>query len=143
MVDHNVHPNSQHLIYINTLYSDNRAKFKIGQLLGSGNFGSVYVGEAEGLYYPGSVNKVAVKTVNDALDRSQLTALLCEVKILANLEHHLNLVNLMGSCTSELHNGELWLLLEFCGHGDLKVPTYLPNWESMNPCLFYLEMYTF
>jgi serine/threonine protein kinase len=89
--------------------------------LGSGNFGSVYVGEAEGLFYPGSVTTVAVKTVNDALDRSQLTALLCEVKILANLEHHLNLVNLMGSCTSELHNGELWLLLEFCGHGDLKV----------------------
>jgi serine/threonine protein kinase len=89
--------------------------------LGSGNFGSVYVGEAEGLFYPGSVTKVAVKTVNDALDRSQLTALLCEVKILANLEHHLNLVNLMGSCTSELHNGELWLLLEFCAHGDLKV----------------------
>jgi serine/threonine protein kinase len=27
---------------------------------------------------------------------------------------------MLGSCTSELHNGELWLLLEFCPHGDLK-----------------------
>ena len=54
----------------------------------------------------------------DALDKSQRTALLCEIKILSNLELHLNLVNMMGSCTSDfVSSGELWLLLEYCEHG--------------------------
>lgn len=104
----------------NTDYEIDRSKFSIGQLLGTGNFGSVYEGQAEGLFYSGSKTRVAIKTVNDPLDRGQLTALLCEIKILANLELHLNLVNLMGSCTSHLHQGDLWLLLEFCHQGDLK-----------------------
>ncbi len=104
----------------NSQFEIDRSNFKIGKLLGSGNFGSVYEGTATGLFHPGSETKVAVKTVNDALDRSQLVALLCEMKILTNLDLHLNLVNLMGSCTSELFKGELWLLLEFSPHGDMK-----------------------
>ena len=83
------------------------------------------VGEASGLLHPSSKTKVAVKTVNDPFDGAQRTALLCEMKILSNLELHLNLVNMMGSCTSDFANsGELWLLLEFCQHGKLE-PLYL------------------
>lgn len=93
----------------------------MGQLLGSGNFGSVYEGEAVGLLHPDSRTKVAIKTVHDAFDREQLNALLCEIKILANLDLDMNLVNLLGSCTSQLaETGKLWLLLEFCEHGDMK-----------------------
>ena len=56
--------------------------------------------------------------MNDPFDGAQRTALLCEMKILSNLELHLNLVNMMGSCTSDFANsGELWLLLEFCQYG--------------------------
>ena len=54
----------------------------------------------------------------DPFDRSQRTALLSEIKILSNLELHLNLVNMMGSCTTDfVSSGELWLLLEYCEHG--------------------------
>ena len=97
-----------------------RSMFTLGEILGSGNFGSVYGGEAEGLLHPGSMTKVAIKTVNDVLDLGQFTALMCEMKILTNLDLHLNLVNLLGSCTSQLENRSLWLLLEFCPGGDLK-----------------------
>lgn len=97
-----------------------RENFKIGQLLGSGNFGSVYVGEASGLLHPGSLDTVAIKTVADLLDVSQFSSLMGEMKILTNLDLHLNLVNLLGSCTSHIDQGELWLLIEYCPHGDLK-----------------------
>ena len=77
-------------------------------------------GEASGLIYPSSKTKVAVKTTNNPLDSSQQEALLSEIKILSNLDLHLNLVNMMGSCTSDIHlSGELWLLLEFCEHGTI------------------------
>ena len=75
-------------------------------------------GEASGLIYPSSKTKVAVKTTNNPLDSSQQEALLSEIKILSNLDMHLNLVNMMGSCMTDIHlSGELWLLLEFCEHG--------------------------
>ena len=76
------------------------------------------VGEAVGLFYPNSTTKVAIKTAMDPFDRSQRTALLSEIKILSNLELHLNLVNMMGSCTTDfVSSGDLWLLLEFCELG--------------------------
>ena len=125
--------------------------FTVGSILGTGHFGSVYIGEASSLIYPDSKTKVAVKTVNDVLDMAQfqvrtnrfgysfsgftyvrsyirylfcclffLQSLFCEMKIMTNLKLHLNLVNLVGSCTAELDSRNLWLLLEFCPHGDLK-----------------------
>ncbi len=97
-----------------------RSNFTVGRMLGSGNFGAVYVGEASGLLHAGSKTTVAVKTGRDALDVAQFSALMYEMKILTNLELHLNLVNLLGSCTGEMEEGRLWLLLEYCPHGDLK-----------------------
>ena len=70
------------------------------------------------MIYPNSKTKVAVKTTSDALDNSQRVALESEIKILSNLDLHLNLVNMMGSCTTDFHlSGKLWLLLELCEHG--------------------------
>lgn len=126
----------------------------MGSVLGTGHFGSVYEGEAIGLIYPQSKTRVAIKTVNNALDLSQLQvesqqsvrllmiiffllpcsclshafcfqALLCEMKIMTNLDLHMNLVNLLGSCTAEIESRNLWLLIEYCPHGDLK--TFLIN----------------
>ena len=88
--------------------------------LGKGNFGGVYQGFAYGLFYPGSETKVAIKTVNNTFDPAQFDSLFCELKVLANLDNHPNLVNMLASCTSQIGNGKLWLLLEFCPHGDLK-----------------------
>ncbi len=69
----------------------NRSKFKIGQLLGSGNFGSVYVGEAEGLFYPCSITKVAVKTVNDALGNNLTKPVLLQVR--QSMSHFTDILN--------------------------------------------------
>merc|ERR1712141_715807 len=64
---------------------------------------------------------VAIKTVNDPLDSKQRTALFCEMKILSNLEIHINLVNMLGSCTTEFINtGEVFMLIEYCEQGDMK-----------------------
>ena len=109
------------LLQYNDDHEMHRSKFTIGQLLGSGNFGSVYEGSAAGLFHPGSDTKVAIKTVNDAFDGLQITALISEIKVLGHLDLHLNLVNMMGSCRSQLEEeGQLWLLLEYCSEGDLK-----------------------
>ena len=101
-------------------YEIDQSKFKIGKMLGGGNYGNVCEGIAEGLFHPGHKTKVAIKTVNNTLDYTQLHALMCEMKVLAKLEIQLNLVNMLGACTSQLEEGQLWLLLEFCPHGDLK-----------------------
>merc|ERR1711971_244256 len=37
-----------------------------------------------------------------------------------NLDKHLNLVNMVAACTKNYQRGQIWLLLEFCPHGDLK-----------------------
>uniref|UniRef100_A0A0K2TQJ0 Fibroblast growth factor receptor 1Alike [Xiphosphorus maculatus] n=1 Tax=Lepeophtheirus salmonis TaxID=72036 RepID=A0A0K2TQJ0_LEPSM len=102
-------------------YEIPRCDFTIGKMLGSGNFGSVYEGEVCGLFGPTSKTKAAVKTVNDSTDISRLTALLCEIKILGKIEPHLSLLSMLGACAAGLENdGELYLLLEHCPHGNLK-----------------------
>ena len=109
------------LLAYNDEHEIDRSKFSVGQLLGSGNFGSVYAGSAAGLFHPGSDTKVAIKTVNDAFDGLQITALISEIKVLGHLDLHLNLVNMLGSCKTHLEqDGQLWLLLEYCSEGDLK-----------------------
>ena len=71
------------------------------------------------MFYPKSKTEVAIKTVNDPLDGKQRTALFCEMKILSNLDLHINLVNMLGSCTSEfIKTGEIFMLIEFCEKGN-------------------------
>ena len=52
--------------YIPKLEMD-REHFTIEEQLGFGNFGTVYKGAAIGLFYPGSRNIVAIKTINDSV----------------------------------------------------------------------------
>ena len=64
---------------------------------------------------------MAIKTVSNTSNEDDINALVCEIKILSNLDLHCNLVNLVGACTSQLETkGEIWLLLELCDKGDLK-----------------------
>ena len=80
------------------------------------------IGHAIGLVYPNSKADVAIKTVNDPLDSKQRTALFCEMKILSNLEIHINLVNMLGSCTTEfIKTGEVFMLIEYCEQGNIKI----------------------
>ena len=105
---------AEHLSYSGKLEID-ESKFEIGKKIGGGSFGSVYEGTL-----PGQKIKVAVKSVKDSFDRSQVYALMCEIKVLDKLEKHLNLVNMIGACTSQHSTGKLWLLLEYCPCGDMK-----------------------
>jgi hypothetical protein len=97
-----------------------QSKFEIGRKLGGGNFGSVYEGMAEDLIHPGKKNKVAIKSVNNPLDPTQIYAMICEIKVLDQLENRLDLVNMNGACTTKFKSGKIWLFLEYCTHGDMK-----------------------
>ena len=98
-----------------------KTMFDIFEEVGSGNFGSVAKGEITGLYYPNSKTVAAVKTVNAAASDNDLMDLLQEIKIMSYVQPHLNLVSMIGSCKCDLEtSGDLWLLIEFCQHGDLK-----------------------
>ena len=97
-----------------------KCKFGMGKKLGGGSFGGVYEGITEDPNQPGQKMKVAIKTVNNPRDESQVYALMCEIKVLEKIEMHPNLVNMIGACTAGQNTGRLWLLLEYCPCGDMK-----------------------
>ena len=103
-----------HLSY-SEKYEIEECKFEIGKKIGGGSFGSVY----EGILLEQEI-KVAIKSVNDSLDRSQVFALMCEIKVLDKLDKHINLVNMIGACTTQQSSGSIWLILEHCPCGDMK-----------------------
>ena len=99
----------------------NRSDFEVKERIGEGNFGTVFKGVATGLYYPNSKTDVAIKTIHEASDHFEKEVFMAEIKILSNLDLHCNLVNMLGSNTTNVEqSGEMWLLLEFCDWGDLK-----------------------
>ena len=131
--NHFLNEQATHLSY-SAKFEIDRNKFEMGQLLGSGNFGSVCEGNILDINHPERMIKVAIKTVNDPLDRCQLHALMCEIKVLNKLDNHPYLVNMVGACTSQYRRGQLWLLLEFCPYGDMK-SFLLKNQEKFTKCL--------
>lgn len=103
-----------------------RDKLKLtGKQLGSGAFGIVLKGEAYGLREDNEPVIVAVKMVKKTSDISHVRALAKELKIMAHLGQHLNVVNLLGACTGNVHNRELLVLVEYCRFGNLH--KYLQN----------------
>ena len=105
----------------NSKYEVKREYFIEKEMLGSGNFGYVFLGEAKSLFYPNSTTSVAIKTVNDAGDIDSVRSILCEIKIMSQIELNMNLVNMVACCTSQfIRSGEIWLLMEYCQLGDMK-----------------------
>ena len=98
-----------------------KTSFTVIEQIESGNFGIVSKGELTGLYGTDPKTTVAIKSVNGPAEGDDLVNFMHEIKIMSYVEPHLNLVSMIGSCKSELDKDrELWLLLEFCRHGDLK-----------------------
>ena len=60
---------------------------------------------------------VAVKTLKETATPKHQMDLASELKLLIYMGSHPNIVNLLASCTIR---GDLWVILEFCDHGDLK-----------------------
>ena len=102
----------------------NRNAFTVGKEIGKGNFGSVYIGKLNWLHGHGT--KVAVKSISTLINEKELRDALVEIKVMGDVNPRLNLVSMIGSCTSEAKSrGKIWLILEFCSYGDLK--QYLKN----------------
>ena len=99
-----------------------RGRFTVGKQIGSGNFGKVYKGTIDGLFDENSKSTVAIKTISNKMNETELENIICEIKIMSSVDPHLNLVSMVASCSSQFRtDGKLWLLLEFCKHGDLKM----------------------
>jgi hypothetical protein len=74
--------------------------------LGAGCFGRVVIADAIGIKdSENSVKTVAVKMIRSVTNVAALEALVSELKILIYLGSHLNVVNLMGACTKQIHRG--------------------------------------
>lgn len=98
-----------------------RGSFTVKEEIGSGNFGCVSKGELKGLYAPNSITAVAIKSINGPAEGNDLKEFLHEIKIMSYVKPHLNLVSMIGSSACEIDGvKEMWLILEFCRHGDLK-----------------------
>ena len=98
-----------------------RADFSVGNEIGKGNFGNVYVGKIKNQDGKNTETTVAVKSISTVLSDKELRDALYEIKIMGDVNPHLNLVGMIGSCTSEAKlSGKIWLVLEFCEYGDLK-----------------------
>ena len=95
-------------------YEFPREKLKLGKLLGSGAFGRVLKGEASGIVSWEPVSTVAVKMVKPQADITYIKALMSELKIMIQLGKHLNIVNLLGACTTGLAKRELLIIVEYC-----------------------------
>ncbi|XP_063057400.1 platelet-derived growth factor receptor alpha isoform X2 [Engraulis encrasicolus] len=118
-----VSPDGHEYIYVDPMQLpyDSRWEFPrdglvLGRVLGSGAFGKVVEGTAYGLSRSQPVMKVAVKMLKPTARSSEKQALMSELKIMTHLGPHLNIVNLLGSCTK---SGPIYIITEYCFYGDL------------------------
>ncbi|XP_050509269.1 vascular endothelial growth factor receptor 1 isoform X2 [Diabrotica virgifera virgifera] len=95
-------------------------QLKLGKQLGSGAFGVVLKGEAKCIVEGEPVTTVAVKMVKKNADNTYIKALASELKIMAHLGKHLNVVNLLGACTKNVAKRELLVIVEYCRFGNLQ-----------------------
>ncbi|XP_076820482.1 vascular endothelial growth factor receptor 1-like [Clavelina lepadiformis] len=94
-----------------------RDRLRFGKTLGRGAFGKVVQATAFDLEKSSSCKTVAVKMLKVGSRSSEYNALMSELKILIHLGPHLNIVNLLGACTTK--EGPLMIIVEYCRHGNL------------------------
>ncbi|KAM4702083.1 receptor-type tyrosine-protein kinase FLT3 [Discoglossus pictus] len=118
-----VGPSDNEYIYINfsaveydLKWEFPRENLEFGKILGSGAFGKVINATAYGITKPGVSLQVAVKMLKENPDVSEKDALMSELKMMTQVGHHENIVNLLGACTL---SGPIYLIFEYCCHGDL------------------------
>ncbi|XP_047471223.1 vascular endothelial growth factor receptor 1-like isoform X2 [Penaeus chinensis] len=98
----------------------NRSDIQLGKQLGSGSFGRVVLASVRGLDGASDgETEAAVKMVKSHIDVTHLECLMVELKIMSHLGKHVNIVNMLGANTVHLNRGELWILTEYCRHGNL------------------------
>ncbi|XP_035700653.1 uncharacterized protein LOC110861447 isoform X2 [Folsomia candida] len=102
------------------------------KILGNGMFGVVFQGKYKNRKHSGKVwQDVAIKTMKPFSECGYIKSILNELKVLAYLGQHPNIVQLVGSCTSNLEAGEIYIILELCSNGSLK--NYLVSLKDSLP----------
>ena len=81
-----------------------------------GQFGQVFKAK---LTRNGEKTTVAVKTLRNNPERIEVENLISELKIMIHLGSHENIVNVIGACTKRLPDQELYVLVEYCEHGNI------------------------
>ncbi|XP_078494319.1 vascular endothelial growth factor receptor 1 [Ciona intestinalis] len=94
-----------------------RDRLRFGKTLGRGAFGKVIQATAFDLEKSSSCKTVAVKMLKVGSRSNEYRALMTELRILIHLGPHLNIVNLLGACTTK--EGPLMVIVEYCRHGNL------------------------
>ncbi|ODM92143.1 Platelet-derived growth factor receptor alpha [Orchesella cincta] len=105
--------NSNDMVY-DTAYEIKRDRLLIDEtaVLGHGHFGVVLKGVVKDSRSEVRIN-VAVKTLKTKVDVGSLKALLSELKILASIGKHSNVVNLVGACTKKMGKGKYDMAIYF------------------------------
>ncbi|XP_065053384.1 fibroblast growth factor receptor 1-like [Rhopilema esculentum] len=94
-----------------------RDRLRLSTVLGSGAFGMVMRGDAQGIRGSSGSVKVAVKVAKDVDNENARKDLCAELDMLKLLPEHPNVVGLLGCCS---RSEPLMIIVEYCAHGDLQ-----------------------
>jgi serine/threonine protein kinase len=94
---------------------DARSNLRLDKLLGIGPVGKMMMAEVTN--ESSDVKIVAVKLLKQDAKPAELKSLICELEIMKRLDHHENIINLIGCCTS---NCAPMLVMEFAELGSLQ-----------------------
>ena len=103
--------------YVNSANSSFKTEVTIHILYkGEGHFGKVVKAK---MIIDEIKMTVAVKTLHSNPQRIDVENLMSELKIMIHLGSHPNIVNVLGACTTQLRKQELYVVVEYCEHGDI------------------------
>lgn len=90
------------LLPYNKMWEFPRENLDLERKIGTGEFGLIMKAKAYGICKGQFVTTVAVKMVRVNDDFTCIKALVSELKIMIHLGRHLNILNLLGACTTNV-----------------------------------------
>ncbi|KAK7807246.1 hypothetical protein U0070_003246, partial [Myodes glareolus] len=108
-------------------------KLTLGNSLGEGCFGQVFMAEAIGFNMDNTVKPVtvAVKMLKDDANDQDLLDLVSEMEMMKVIGKHKNIINLLGACTQ---GGPFFVLMEYSAKGNLREFLWAQRPLSMEYC---------
>ncbi|XP_063959608.1 ephrin type-B receptor 4b-like [Lytechinus pictus] len=95
-----------------------RERLVIGAVVGTGSFGKVVRGDAEGIIKPACKTVVAIKMLKEDATGLDHQDLLKELSVMKLLKPHPNIVTLFGCCTKDGYESPL-IIMEYLPNGNL------------------------
>ncbi|XP_052610676.1 fibroblast growth factor receptor 3-like isoform X3 [Peromyscus californicus insignis] len=118
--EHTVMANSSELeLPADPKWEISRTRLTLGNPLGEGCFGQVFMAEVIGLNMDSTAKPVtvAVKMLKNDANNQDLLALMSEMEMMKIIGKHKNIINLLGACTQ---GGPLYVLMEYAAKGNLR-----------------------